>query len=71
MRGSRGGSQTATGGDSTATGLVKNGTPKDQLVAQINATDSSLQVDRLLLNNPARLDAFCEEISKAANKTYR
>jgi hypothetical protein len=51
---------------STAIDLVKKGTPKDQLIAQINATDATLQANAFLLNNPARLDAFYEEISKAA-----
>jgi hypothetical protein len=50
----------------TAIDLVKKGTPKDQLVAQINAVDSTLQVNTFFLNNPARVDAFYEEISKAA-----
>ena len=51
---------------STAIDLVKKGTPKDQLIAQINATDATLQANAFLLNNPTRLDAFYEEISKAA-----
>jgi hypothetical protein len=51
---------------STAIDLVKKGTPKDQLIAQINATDATLQANAFLLNNPNRLDAFYEEISKAA-----
>ena len=50
----------------TAIDLVKKGTPKDQLVAEINAVDSTLQVSTFFLNNPARIDAFYEEISKAA-----
>jgi hypothetical protein len=49
-----------------AADLVKKGTPKDQLLAQMNSIDSSLQVGPLLLNNPARLDAFYEELSKSA-----
>jgi len=50
----------------TAIDLVRKGTPKDQLVAQINAVDSTLQVNAFFLNNPARVDAFYDEISKAA-----
>jgi cyclase len=46
--------------------LVKKGTPKDQLVAQIDATDATLRTASFLMNNPARLDAFYEEVSKAA-----
>ena len=52
---------------STAIDLVKKGTPKDQLIAQINAVDSSLQVNSFLaINAAARLDAFYDEVSKAA-----
>lgn len=52
---------------STAIDLVKRGTPKDQLIAQINAVDSSLQVNSFLaINAAARLDAFYDEVSKAA-----
>lgn len=51
---------------STATDLVKKGTPKEQLIAQINATDASLNAGAFLLNNATRLDAFYAEISKAA-----
>jgi glyoxylase-like metal-dependent hydrolase (beta-lactamase superfamily II) len=50
----------------TATDLVKKGTPKDQIVAQINAVDPSFQVERFLFNDPARLDAFYAEFVKAA-----
>jgi hypothetical protein len=51
----------------TAIDLVKKGTPKDQLLAQINAADATLQVNAFLSINPAaRLDAFYDEISKAA-----
>jgi hypothetical protein len=50
----------------TAIDLVKKGTAKDQLVAQINAVDPALQVNAFLMNNPARLDAFYDEVSKAA-----
>jgi cyclase len=56
---------------STAIALVKKGTPKDQLVAQVNAADPSLNLGALLQqNNPAnfaiRLDAFYNEVSAAA-----
>lgn len=50
----------------TAIDLVRKGTTKDQLVTQINAVDSTLQVNAFFLNNPARVDAFYDEISKAA-----
>ena len=50
----------------TAIDLVKKGTPKDKLVAQINAVDSALQVNAFFLNNQARVDAFYDEISEAA-----
>lgn len=46
--------------------LVKKGTPKDQLVAAINATDATLQVNAFLMNNPARIDAFYDEVARAA-----
>jgi hypothetical protein len=52
---------------STAIDLVKKGTPKEQLVGQINAADPSLQVNAFLaINAAARLDAFYDEVSKAA-----
>jgi len=51
---------------SAAIDLIKKGTPKEELVAKINATDPSLQVERFLMNNPARLDAFYAEFSRAA-----
>jgi glyoxylase-like metal-dependent hydrolase (beta-lactamase superfamily II) len=56
---------------STAIGLVKKGTPKDQLVAQITAADASLNLGALLQqNNPAnfaiRLDGFYKEVVAAA-----
>jgi cyclase len=47
--------------------LVKKGTPKDQLLGQINAADSSLNVNAFLNINPQqRLDAFYTELQKAA-----
>jgi len=49
-----------------AIGLVKNGTPKDQLVAAITAADSTLNPGALLMNQPARLDAFYAEVQAAA-----
>jgi glyoxylase-like metal-dependent hydrolase (beta-lactamase superfamily II) len=53
--------------DSVAIDLVKKGTPKDQLLAQINAADSTLNVNGFLnINAQMRLDAFYEEVSKAA-----
>jgi len=51
---------------SAAIDLIRKGTPKEELVAKIDATDPSLQVERFLINNPARLDAFYAEFSKAA-----
>jgi hypothetical protein len=52
---------------STAIDLVKKGTPKDQLLAQINAADSALNVNAFLnINAAMRLDAFYDEIAKAA-----
>jgi hypothetical protein len=50
----------------TAIDLIKQGTPKDQIVAKINAVDPAFQVDRFLFNTPARLDAFYDEFVKAA-----
>jgi len=50
---------------STAIDPVRSGTPKDQLIAQINATDANLQANAFWLNSPTRLDAFYE-ISKSA-----
>ena len=53
--------------DSIAIDLVKKGTPKDQLLAQINAADSTLNVNGFLnINAQMRLDAFYEELQKAA-----
>ena len=47
--------------------LVKKGTPKDQIVAQIMAADSTLNVPALLQNNnPVRLDGFYAELQAAA-----
>jgi len=46
--------------------LVKKGTPKDQLIAQIQAADPNATVGAILQNNPARVDLFYEEISRLA-----
>jgi cyclase len=46
--------------------LVKKGTAKDQLVAAITAADASTNTGALLQNQPARLDAFYDEITKLA-----
>src|SRR5215469_12036046 len=53
--------------DSIAIDLVKKGTPKDQLLAQINAADSTLNVNAFLnINTAMRLDAFYAELQNAA-----
>lgn len=46
--------------------LVKKGTPKDQLIARIQAADPNATVGAILQNNPMRIDLFYEEISKLA-----
>jgi len=46
--------------------LVKKGTPKDQLIAGIQAADANTNVGQLLQNNQARIDAFYEDVVKAA-----
>jgi len=46
--------------------LVKKGTPKDQLIAAIGAADATANVGGLLMNNQARIDAFYDEVVKAA-----
>jgi glyoxylase-like metal-dependent hydrolase (beta-lactamase superfamily II) len=46
--------------------LVKKGTPKDQLIAGIQAADATTNVGQLLQNNQARIDLFYEEVVKAA-----
>ena len=48
-----------------ALSLVKSGTPKDQLVAAINAADPNANVGQLLQNNQTRIDAFYEELVRA------
>lgn len=46
--------------------LVKKGTPKDQLIPAITAADPSTNTGGLLNNNQARIDAFYEDVVKAA-----
>jgi hypothetical protein len=43
---------------------VKKGTPKDQLIAQIKTDDLGWNINNQQWNNPQRLDAFYEELSK-------
>jgi hypothetical protein len=45
---------------------IKKGTPKDQLVAAVNAMDPTYRVDSFLMNNAARLDAYYAEFVTAA-----
>ena len=53
--------------NSIAIDLVKKGTPKDQLLAEINAADSTLNVNAFLnINAAMRLDAFYAELQNAA-----
>jgi cyclase len=52
--------------DSRAIELVKKGVPKDQLLAQIKTDDIGWNVTGPQWNNPQRLDAFYDELSKAA-----
>jgi glyoxylase-like metal-dependent hydrolase (beta-lactamase superfamily II) len=49
---------------SRARELVKNGTPKDQLLAQIKTDDIGWNLTGPQWNNPQRLDAFYAELSK-------
>lgn len=46
--------------------LVKKGTPKDQLIAAIGTADATTNTGALLQNNQARIDAFYDEVVKAA-----
>jgi glyoxylase-like metal-dependent hydrolase (beta-lactamase superfamily II) len=46
--------------------LVKKGTPKDQLIAAIGMADPNANVGQLLQNNQARIDAFYEDVVRAA-----
>jgi cyclase len=53
--------------DSIAIDLAKKGTPKDQLLAEINAADSTLNVNAFLnINAAMRLDAFYAELQNVA-----
>jgi glyoxylase-like metal-dependent hydrolase (beta-lactamase superfamily II) len=53
--------------NTVAIDLVKKGTPKEQLLAQINAADSALNVNAFLnINAAMRLDAFYDELQRAA-----
>jgi glyoxylase-like metal-dependent hydrolase (beta-lactamase superfamily II) len=55
--------------DSIAIDLVKKGTPKEQLLDEINAADSTLNVRGFLaINAEMRLDAFYAELQEAAKK---
>jgi hypothetical protein len=48
---------------------VKKGTPKDQLLAQINAANSTLNVNAFPnINAAMRLDAFYAELQNAASE---
>jgi glyoxylase-like metal-dependent hydrolase (beta-lactamase superfamily II) len=49
---------------SRASELVKRGTPKDQLIAQLRTGDIGWNLDSPQWTQPARLDPFFEEISK-------
>jgi glyoxylase-like metal-dependent hydrolase (beta-lactamase superfamily II) len=51
-----------------AINLVKSGTPKDQLIAAIGMADATANVGQLLQNNPARIDAFYEDVVRAARQ---
>jgi glyoxylase-like metal-dependent hydrolase (beta-lactamase superfamily II) len=46
--------------------LVKKGTPKDQLLAQIKTDDIGWNINTQQWTQPARLDPFFDELSKAA-----
>jgi glyoxylase-like metal-dependent hydrolase (beta-lactamase superfamily II) len=46
--------------------LVNKGTPKDQLIARIQAADPNATVGAILQNDPRRIDLFYEEISALA-----
>jgi hypothetical protein len=45
---------------------IKKGTPKEGLIAAVNAVDPTLRVDALMMNNQARIDAYYDEYVKAA-----
>ena len=44
--------------------LVKKGTPKDQLMAQIKTDDLGWNINTQQWTQPARLDPFYEELSR-------
>jgi cyclase len=46
--------------------LVKKGTPKNRLIAEIQAADANATVGAMLQNNPVRIDLFYEEILRLA-----
>jgi hypothetical protein len=50
----------------TTIDMIKKGTPKDQLIAAVNAVDPTLRVDSFMMNNQARIDAYYDEFVKAA-----
>jgi len=45
---------------------IKKGTPKEGLIAAVNAVDPTLRVDAFMMNNQARIDAYYDEYVKAA-----
>ena len=45
---------------------IKKGTPKEGLIAAVNAVDPALRVDAFMMNNQARIDAYYDEYVKAA-----
>ena len=45
---------------------IKKGTPKEGLIAAVNAVDPTLRVDSFMMNNQARIDAYYDEYVKAA-----
>jgi len=50
----------------SAIDLVKKGTPKEQLIAAIDMAAPGTNTGQLLQNNQARIDAFYDELVKAA-----
>jgi hypothetical protein len=45
--------------------LVKAGTPKEQLIAKIKTDDLGWNINNAQWNQPARVDAFYEELKNA------
>jgi len=45
---------------------IKKGTPKDMLIAAVNAMDPTFRVDAFMMNNQARIDAYYDEHLKAS-----